>query len=945
MPLASRMLMTAVQPLHAAAGQTASGAEQKLRLLLSDFAVEPGTCRHLHGLTAQLGLDSISRLALLERLDGAFPGRFHERDVLEAETVTDLFARLQRVVRSEPSALPLPVPQSLATGLRSIPQADVQTLTQVLRFHAAAQPARVHARFVGDDQGGVELSYGGLFDDAAHLAAGLTKAGIQRGDRVALMLPTGPDYLRSFWAALLVGAVPVPLYPPSRPAQLEEHLARQERILENARAALMITVREALPFTRAMKRWLSLRVVTTAEDLREAHAVPVVDVQPEELALLQYTSGSTGDPKGVMLSHRNLLANIRAMGEAVAATPEDVMVSWLPLYHDMGLIGTWLAGLYFGFPVVLMSPLQFLARPVRWLETLSSVRGTLSAAPNFAYELCLHRIRDEQLTDLDLSAWRFALNGSEAISAETVEAFCTRFARAGFRRKALAPAYGLAECSVGLTFPPLMRGPCVDRVLRAPLARDGVAQSAPDETSATAVHELVACGRPLRGHEVRIVDAQGRECADRHAGEIEFRGPSATRGYFGRSDANTGLFHDGWLRTGDLGYVAAGDLYLTGRTKDMIIRAGQHIFPQEVEQAVGALSGVRAGCVAAFASGSGREPTEGLIVVAETRERDPASLAALSEQIQRVIGALLGAGAERIVLVPPNSVPKTSSGKLRRSACRLAYERGTLAAPGRSPFVQLVHVRWRGIVTELASLRRAVSELSYAAQAWSAFVAVAVPAWLLVLVLPRPAWRLALARGAARLLGRLTCVQVRIEGLEHLPEGPCVLVANHQSNVDPFVLFAVIPRALRVVSKAELMRHWYTRLPLDRLDAEYVERNDPTASVSDARRIAERARDGATLLFFPEGTHTRIPGLLSFHMGAFVVAAQASLPVVPIVLTGTRSILRSDTWFPRRGGIHVQIGVALFPHGAGFDAALALKRAARACMLEQTHEPDLDQAP
>jgi acyl-CoA synthetase (AMP-forming)/AMP-acid ligase II len=352
-------------------------------------------------------------------------------------------------------------------------------------------------------------------------------------------------------------------------------LARQQRILENAKPALMITVHEALSLARVMRRQMSLRLITTVDALRQAQATAVVDVDPEELALIQYTSGSTGDPKGVMLSHRNLLSNIRAMGAAVAVTPEDLMVSWLPLYHDMGLIGTWLAGMYFGFPVVLMSPLHFLARPVSWLETISSVRGTLSAAPNFAYELCVHRVRDEQLVGLDLSSWRFALNGSEAVSPQTVEAFCRRFAGCGFRRGALAPAYGLAECAVGLAFPPLMRGPQIDRVLRAPLARDGVAEPAPTDVAGPSIHQLVACGRPLPGHELRVVDTFGRECADRHVGEIEFRGPSATRGYYARDDANAALFHGDWLRTGDLGYMAAGDLYLTGRSKDLIIRAAR----------------------------------------------------------------------------------------------------------------------------------------------------------------------------------------------------------------------------------------------------------------------------------------------------------------------------------------------------------------------------------
>lgn len=941
--------MNAVSPIHSSA-ETFADAEYRLLEVISAFVADlqgqATPVSRASRLDRDLGLDSISRIALLERIEVAFPKRFHEKDVLEADTVGDLIACLRHTERSAPveTSASAEVALGPASAAGAVTLHDAHTLTQALRLHAEAAPSRVHARFVGEESQSVSLTYGQLFDDARHIAAGLLDAGVQRGDRVALMLPTGADYLRSFCAALVIGAVPVPLYPPSRPAQLEEHLARQQRILENASPALMITVREALPLARAMKRYLSLRVVTTPQDLRASAPARVVDVGPDDLALIQYTSGSTGDPKGVMLTHRNLLANIRAMGRAVAVTPDDVMVSWLPLYHDMGLIGTWLAALYFGFPVVLMSPLHFLARPVRWLETLSSVGGTLSAAPNFAYELCAHRIRDEELAGIDLSAWRFALNGSEAVTPQTIAAFCKRFEKCGFRRRAMAPAYGLAECSVGLAFPPLMRGPLLDRVLRGPLAGQGIAERAPLDSAGPDTLELVACGRPLAGHEVRIVDSLGHECADRHLGEVEFRGPSATSGYFARKEASAALFHDGWLRTGDIGYMAAGDLYLTGRTKDIIIRAGQHIFPQEIEAAVGALAGVRKGCVAAFAAGTMRDSTEGLVVVAETHEREPDVLAALTDRIQAVIRDLLGAGAERVVLVGPHSIPKTSSGKLRRSACKQAYEQGTLGGTRPSVLSQLLRVRAQVVASELAAHGRSVAELTYAAYAWAVFVLVAAPAWLSVLVLPRLSWRIALARRAAQVLGTLCGIDVSVSGLSNLPQGPCVLVANHQSNIDPFVLFACVPRALCVVSKIELMRHWYTRWPLDRLNVEYVERNLTTASVSDARRLADRARHGATLLFFPEGTHARGPGLLPFHMGAFVAAAQAALPVVPIVLRGTRSILRSDTWFPRRGQVEVQIGMPLLPSGGGFDAALALKRAVRAYMLEQSREPDLERS-
>ena len=306
--------------------------------------------------------------------------------------------------------------------------------------------------------------------------------------------------------------------------------------------------------------------MTTEPALRsEAGSGPLPAAGPADLALLQYTSGSTGDPKGVILTHRHLLANIAAMGGAANAGPGDVFVSWLPLYHDMGLIGAWLAGLRFGFPLVVMSPLAFLSRPARWLQAISRYRGTLSAAPNFGFELCTRQVPSAELTDLDLSCWRLAFDGSEAVSAETLRRFAARFAACGVRPQTLAPAYGLAEAGVGVTFPPPGRAPLTDVIDREVLARTGRAM--PARARDRAPLEIVSCGRVLPSYRLRVADSSGRALGERREGQVEFTGPSATPGYY-RNEAATGaLHHDGWTVTGDLGYLADGELYLTGRTK------------------------------------------------------------------------------------------------------------------------------------------------------------------------------------------------------------------------------------------------------------------------------------------------------------------------------------------------------------------------------------------
>jgi acyl-CoA synthetase (AMP-forming)/AMP-acid ligase II len=438
------------------------------------------------------------------------------------------------------------------------------------------------------------ITHGALWEGAAAIAAGLREHGVRPGESVALMLRTEEAFFSAFCGVLLVGAVPVPLYPPFRPSRLEEYVSRQVGILRNAEARLLVTFPEAERLAGIFRaRVPSLRAVITVEQVA-IPGTPTTATQwaAEAPALIQYTSGSTGDPKGV------LLANIRAIGEALAIGPDDVAVSWLPLYHDMGLIGAWLGSLYHGIPVVILSPLAFLARPARWLWALHRHRGTLSPAPNFAFDLCVTRIRDADLDGLDLSSWRLALNGSEAVSADTIERFTRRFAPYGFRPEAMCPVYGLAEASVGLTMSPPGQPPRVDRVSRDVFTETRTAATASGEE--TAPLRFASCGRPLPGHAVRIVGPDGRPLGERTEGGLEFRGPSVTAGYFRNPQVTAAVLHDGWMDSGDLGYWAEGELFITGRRKDMIKKAGRNLYPQEIEEMVGDLPGIRKGCVAAF---------------------------------------------------------------------------------------------------------------------------------------------------------------------------------------------------------------------------------------------------------------------------------------------------------------------------------------------------------
>ena len=899
-------------------------------------------------LDRDLGFDSLGRVELLVRIEKAFDVTLPEQTFATAETPRDLLRALSGAGRRRDAAPPRDVSAFALGAAPTVPYAAA-TLIDVLAWHADTHPERPHIQFYADAGDGEVLTYGALRGDAARLAAGLRERDLEPGQSVALMLPTGRDYFVAFCAVVLAGGVPLPLYPPGRPAQIEEHLRRHTAIVANGLARILVTTDEAKRFGALLKTQVDGLVHVVTPDELAAAPAPATTVAAEAIALLQYTSGSTGDPKGVVLTHANLLANIRAMGVALEVGPEDVFVSWLPLYHDMGLIGAWLGSLYFAIPLVVMSPLMFLARPRRWLTAIHRHRGTLSAAPNFAYELCLNRIEDADLEGLDLSSWRMAANGAEAVSPKTVDRFCHRFARVGFRRQAMMPMFGLAENSVGLAFPPLDRGPLIDRVGRHIFSATGRAEPARGDDDANAF-EFVACGRPLTGHQTRVVDQAGRELPERREGRLQFQGPSATSGYFRNAEATRRLFDGAWLETGDRAYIADGDVFVTGRIKDVVIRAGRNIYPAELEDAVGDIEGIRQGNVAVFGSVDADSGTERLVVLAETRKRDPGEQDRLRAQIIAVAVDLIDMPPDEVVLAPPGTVPKTSSGKIRRAASRHIYERGLVGRPRPALAWQAARLTASAVVPRLRRASRALAEGLFGVYGWLVLVVLMIFAWPLVALLPQPAWRWRVTRGAARLLGRATATPISVAGLENLPPSgrPCVFVANHATYLDGPILVAALPGEFSFVAKAELESQFVPRIFLRRIGALFVERFDKESGAADARRVAEASRDGRSLMFFPEGTIFRMPGLMPFHMGAFLTAAEAGLPVIPLAIRGSRSMLRAGTCLVRPGVLNVTIGapIELVTTVAGglddvWARAIALRDASRAQILHLCGEPDL----
>ncbi len=893
-------------------------------------------------LEGDLGFDSLGRVELLMRLERTFDVNLPEQLLANAESPRDLLREIDNAGgRRISSGEGMEVRVAGLDRTSALPS-GATTLVEVLDWHVLTHPDRPHMVFLDEDGAEHELSHIELRDRARETAQGLRQRGIAPGDAVCIMLPTGLDFFYAFFGILIAGAVPVPIYPPARLSQLEDHLRRQAGILANARVKVLVTVPQAKPLARFLKAKVNeLGYVETVDDLRESvpegTAWPVL--KAGDIAFLQYTSGSTGNPKGVMLSHANLIANVRAMGQALQADSTDVFVSWLPLYHDMGLIGAWMGSLYHAVKLVVMSPLTFLARPEKWLWAIHRYQGSISTAPNFAYELCQKRIAAEDIEGLDLTSWRVAANGAEPVIPTTMRAFADRFAEYGFEYEAMKPVYGLAESTVGLAFPPMGREPPIDRVDRDAFTKGG--NAAPADDNDDNALEFVACGWPLPGHEFRVVDDAGRELPERREGRLQFRGPSSTTGYFRNPEATAKLFDGDWLDTGDYAYLLGGDVYLTGRAKDIIIKAGRNIYPQEIERAVGDVEGVRTGCVAVFGTTDEQSGTERLVVMAETRETDQQNRMAIRTEIEAAAGDILGMPPDDVALVMPQAVLKTSSGKIRRDANRIAYESGTVTPHRRAVWMQIARLGASSVVPEINRLLRAVVEHLFAGWWWLMVGICAVVVWPLVSLVPNHRFGQTLVRLGARFIFAMTGTTPKVHGLENLPDGAKVIVANHSSYMDPLVVFAAFGGDLAFAAKGELKSSWLTNSFVAHLGSLFVERFDTQRSVEDSARMLDALKSGRTLAVFPEGTFGRMPGLLPFRMGAFMVAAEARAPMVPVAIKGTRFTLREGSWFPRRTRLSLTVCPAVQPDGGDWSAAIRLRDSARQAMLAAGGDPDL----
>jgi len=537
-------------------------------------------------------------------------------------------------------------------------------------------------------------SFKEIHAEAVRRGAHFVARGLKKGDRVALVIPEGEEFVLSFLGAVMAGVVPVPLYPQLTFKNVDAYHETVAHIVRASGSRLLLTTTATRPFVEpVLGKVPCLEGIFTVDELAAPAPSPLdVTVLPEDLAFFQFTSGSTSRPKGVMVTHANLSANSYAfMVDGLGKDSKvDKGVSWLPLYHDMGLIGFVIGPLLTDIPVVFIPTASFVRAPRIWLDTIHKHRGSITYAPNFAYALVTKRIKDKDVAGLDLSCMRITGCGAEPIQASTLRDFAAKLAPVGFDARSYLASYGMAEATLAIAFAPHGSGMKADSVD----PKSVQAREVKPATGADA-QEIVSCGRPFPGHEVAIVDDAGAKLGERRIGQILTRGPSITSGYYQEPELTAASFKDGWLYTGDLGYLADGEVYICGRLKDIIIIRGRNLYPQDIEWVVSELPGVRRGNVVAFGVHVNKEGhpdvhagaesvagEEQLVVCAEAFQADAVGL---TEAIKNAVTAEVGLAVYAVVIVPQAALPRTSSGKAQRRKTKQMYLDGAFVRPDHAP--------------------------------------------------------------------------------------------------------------------------------------------------------------------------------------------------------------------------------------------------------------------
>ncbi|MEZ5400249.1 MAG: AMP-binding protein [Bryobacteraceae bacterium] len=854
-----------------AEGAAKAPLEQQILDIVRDLLVEQGKDRAAANLTPKssfqkdLGLASLDLVELVVRCETRLEMEIPDEIAEQADTPAG-WAKAIREGAENPAAESayriVPPPEDPV----ALP-ADARTLVDVLHWHAEKAHGRVHIHLLEEGKGqGITCDQ--LAETATRVARGLISLGLVRNDTVAILLPTGADFLDAFFGVQLAGGIPVPIYPPADATRIAEYVERQTGVLQGAGIRFLISFAGVDAIARLLRvNAPTLIEVTTVGQLREyGMRTSARFPEPSPIAVVQYTSGTVSRPRGAVLTHEGVLANIRAIGERLGVRPGDATASWLPLASDLGLVGCWLFSLYHTTPLTLLSPREFFDRPESWLWAIHDSHATLAAAPNYAYEACARRAPLWALEGLDLSRWRVAINGGEMVLPETMERFTRRFERFGFRADALTTAYGLSENSVGVA---------IHTPGSSPRAANGV----------------YSVGAPLAGHRVRIVGEDGLELAEGATGRIQFRGPSQCRGYYresviselGRGANLSGDATDAWMDTGDLGFVSSDELFVVGRAGDEILRAGRMLAPQPIERAACEAGGVMANGAAAVGIRDAAAGTERLIVAVESNADDAFEAARVLRAVKQAVSAAVGIEPDEVRVIAPGRLPRTSNGKLRRGEVRRMILEGRLGDALPSPATQRASLTWNNAG---ALVRRALSRgirtgkdaLRLTAARMSASGGDPVPNVL--------GW-----------LGR------RPEPEGTTMRGPIVIVSNRCTQWDALSIVSLVQGPAVLAGDAALLGlpDWAARLLRDRV-------------VRTPDQIRHALRTGVTVILLPDSPLGTTVARCRYHLAPIEAAIAEGAPLLPFGM----QIIRNQLFF--------RVGEKIRPEG---QSARELRQAVR----------------
>ncbi len=918
--------------------------ERKLLLLVANFLKELGAERALRSLSVDasiqqdLGIDSLGKVELISRINQQFKIQLPEQVVATAETIKDLLTAIMAAnpaIRYKKNEFSPQISQS------TIAFEQATNIVDLFYEYAEKTPDRPHIYFRQEDGFEHIISYSELCKRANAFAVGLQQKGIEYGSKVAIMLPTCEDFFTAFMGAFFAGCVPIAIYPPYQSHLIEEYVRRESKILQNAEAKVLITFDKADTLGKIIKSFVPcLQLVSQVKPLMiEGAFVKRTLINADDIALIQYTSGSTGNPKGIQLQHKHIMNNITAAYKRVSNCLTDSYVSWLPLYHDMGL-ASWLGMIIFGVPFTIMTPWAFLSRPENWLWAIHYHQATHSAGPNFSYELCIKKITPESIEGLDLSSWKVGFNGAEAVQANTIKNFYKKFAPYGLKQTVISPAYGLAESTVALTLPKTPRVPIIDKVKTDAFETHN--RAVPATKDDKKYLEFVGVGEVIEGQEIRIVDDSNEVLPDRTIGSIQFRGTSAMLGYYNNPEATNAAFHDGWWDTGDYGYMVNKELYITGRKKDLIIKAGRNLVPEEIEDLANQVAGIRKGCTVAFGITDVFTATEKLVIVCETRETDKTKLKEMQQNVRTKVLGMKDIAADEVTLTHPGGVLKTSSGKLMRAATKKAYIDGVLTKKHHSVQWQIIKLGLSSAKSLLLSGIKGMAKVFYSTYLYVLVFLVMAPTWVLLWFLPHTTAR-AMLKCAAKLIMLLSfCRTCVLNKNTKAFDSSVIYIANHCSYIDAFVLLAYLPSNIIYVAKKELLKTPMIGSFIKKLKYLTVDRNNFNASIHDAEQIKQAIEKKRSIVIFPEGTFTASPGLRSFKLGAFKLAVDTATPLVPIAICGTRKVLRNNDKLFMPNKIKLTINTPIIPAGNSWNDVMAIKNLSRQIIAQDCGEPMLD---